>query len=297
MSSEVGLSDTSLMSVKGRPLYLRVFKRPAVRFVENPIDLSYGQARFDFVNEKTASPNPYEKGPFEYWDKNSKKLGERTRKYNAFLAELEVYYLDHFGKYKLYKTFTVTSYTGTLGPKTRQGDGQLPEGFYEVIEKSLRTHGEHGKNFDIGYPNRYDQFNKRTGSKIEVHATRQSDGCLAMDADMDEVYELVRAAFAKGQKSIPIHIFPFPLTNENLARYKEQAPEFKKISDLPDPLTKEDLLQFWGELKPAYEYFEQNQRPPCILQGREYLINDCPETKKMRSSEFNNQNNAECIRP
>ena len=43
------------------------------------------------------------------------------------------------------------------------------------------------------------------------------------DSGIDDIYRLVEAALKSGQKSIPIHIFPFRLTAENLAAHKESA--------------------------------------------------------------------------
>lgn len=35
-------------------------------------------------------------------------------------------------KYKLFKTYDICAPSGDLGPKRKEGDGQVPEGFYEI---------------------------------------------------------------------------------------------------------------------------------------------------------------------
>ena len=42
-------------------------------------------------------------------------------------------WVQHGATYKLYKSFPVCAYSGVLGTKTRQGDGQTPEGYLHFV--------------------------------------------------------------------------------------------------------------------------------------------------------------------
>src|SRR3990172_1483277 len=48
-------------------------------------------------------------------------------------SELEVWKAKDNGRFYLFKTYPICSYSGVLGPKIEQGDRQAPEGFYNVF--------------------------------------------------------------------------------------------------------------------------------------------------------------------
>ena len=52
-------------------------------------------------------------------------------------SELEVWKRTRSGRYALLKTYPICRWSGKLGPKTRDGDRQAPEGFYEVTAERL----------------------------------------------------------------------------------------------------------------------------------------------------------------
>lgn len=59
----------------------------------------------------------------------------------------------------------------------------------------------------------------RSGSYILVHGGCSSVGCFAMtDAVIAEIYKLTEAALRAGQERVDVHVFPFRMTDENLAR-------------------------------------------------------------------------------
>jgi murein L,D-transpeptidase YafK len=111
--------------------------------------------------------------------------------------------------------------------------------------------------FNIGYPNAYDRFHRRTGSLIMVHGSRFSIGCLAMtDAKIEEIFTLCAAAHAGGQKHFGVHIFPF--------RMSDQRMEKESVSD---------WVEFWRNLKEGYDRFEKTRIPPEIhAQGGRYIF-------------------------
>ncbi len=64
---------------------------------------------------------------------------------------------------------------------------------------------------------------------------------------IEEIYGLVETALFAGQFAVPLHIYPFALTDENLARHENS-----------------EWIGFWRELKLAYDFFEANHRPPSV---------------------------------
>lgn len=154
--------------------------------------------------------------------------------------------------YELFRSYGVAAMSGNLGPKTREGDLQAPEGFYEVPPGMMNPNSSYHLSFNVGYPNAYDRAKSCTGSAIMVHGRQASIGCFAMtDPRIEQIYTLVEAALRKGQRSVPVHIFPFRMTEENLQRHA--ASEFS---------------EFWKELKPGYERFETSQVVPKVTVKR-----------------------------
>ncbi len=171
-------------------------------------------------------------------------------------AELEVW-LQAGAKYERLKTYPICALSGSLGPKVREGDAQSPEGFYSVTRGKLNPQSHYHLAFDIGYPNAYDRSLGRTGSLIMVHGNCVSIGCFAMTDDgIEEIYSLADAALAKGQTSIPVHVFPFRMTAENTKRHAGST-----------------WTEFWSDLKPGYDAFEATYVPPDVgFQGGHYFV-------------------------
>jgi murein L,D-transpeptidase YafK len=47
-------------------------------------------------------------------------------------SELELWKVDKSGRFALLRTYPICRWSGNLGPKFKEGDGQAPEGFYTV---------------------------------------------------------------------------------------------------------------------------------------------------------------------
>lgn len=163
-------------------------------------------------------------------------------------------------RFKLFKSFPVCTWgPGALGPKTRTGDGQAPEGFYFVPPQALNPWSHFHLSFNLGYPNRYDRVHQRTGTYLMVHGRCVSLGCFAMtDPAIEEIYTFCAAAFRGGQPFFRVHIFPFRMTDANLAAHR------------PNP-----WYPFWLNLKQGYDAFEQNGfRPPNVdVENARYVFN------------------------
>ena len=152
------------------------------------------------------------------------------------------------GKYDLFRTWEIAALSGKPGPKLAEGDGQVPEGFYFVPPSGMKPDSVFHLAFNIGYPNAYDQALGRTGTFIMIHGNRVSIGCLAMtDEKIEEIYTLCDAAHQGGQEIFRVHIFPFRMTPERLA--KEEGSEWSG---------------FWKNLSEGYERFERDRVPPEV---------------------------------
>ncbi len=115
-------------------------------------------------------------------------------------------------------------WSGDFGPKVRQGDRQAPEGFYTVDATALNPASKYHRSFNLGFPNAFDRAHGRTGSLLMVHGDCRSIGCYAMtDPVIDEIWSLVTAALSAGQKRFQVQVFPFRMTEANMARHAHAA--------------------------------------------------------------------------
>ena len=162
-------------------------------------------------------------------------------------SELELW-IRNGETYALFDTYPVCKWSGVLGPKLKEGDGQSPEGFYFVPASALNPHSRFHLSFNLGFPNAYDRAHGRTGSYLMVHGDCVSIGCYAMtDGKIEEIYGLVEAALRAGQPFVRVHVFPFRMTAENMARHAESP-----------------WADFWTNLKEGYDSFEAASRPPNV---------------------------------
>lgn len=164
-------------------------------------------------------------------------------------------WVDAGEKFQLFKIFDICKFSGSLGPKLKEGDGQAPEGFYFVPRSRMNPRSRFHLAFNLGYPNAFDQARERTGSALMVHGGCVSIGCFAMtDARIEEIYSLCDAALQNGQQFFRVHCFPFRMTEANMKRHASS----KWISD-------------WRNLKIGYDWFEKSKRPPNVtVSGKEY---------------------------
>lgn len=185
-----------------------------------------------------------------------------------------------------FATYPVCNWSGTLGPKMKEGDKQAPEGFYTITRRQLHRTGRWPRSLNLGFPNAFDKSLSRTGSYILVHGGCTSTGCFAMtDPVITEIYDIAYAALKAGQRHIPVHVLPFRLTDNNLARHADS-----------------EWFDFWSNLKTGYDSFERTRLPPQInvCQGH-YVVRDAPShaprtsiaqaqsTRSGRSSKDNRQ--------
>jgi len=99
------------------------------------------------------------------------------------------------------RRFPILAASGTLGPKLREGDRQVPEGIYEI--ESLNPNSAYHVSLRLNYPNSFDRAQAakdgRTnlGSDIMIHGKSVSVGCIALgDEAVEELFTLAADAGA-----------------------------------------------------------------------------------------------------
>lgn len=95
-------------------------------------------------------------------------------------------------------TYDILAASGTPGPKLRQGDQQVPEGFYPIT--FLNPNSRYRLSMRIGYPSADDTLAARAdgrdlrtlGGDIMIHGSNKSVGCVAIgDPAIEELFWLV----------------------------------------------------------------------------------------------------------
>lgn len=166
--------------------------------------------------------------------------------------------------FALLKAYDICALSDKLGPKRKQGDFQTPEGFYYIDNFNPRS-GFH-LSLHIDYPNNSDRAlgSSNLGGDIFIHGGCKTEGCMAVtDENIKEIYWIAVEARDRGQQRIPVHIFPTQLTDNNLASLVKA---FRK-----EP----EMVRFWSNLKPGFDYFAENKKLPEITinaRGRYQMV-------------------------
>ena len=173
-------------------------------------------------------------------------------------AEFEIWKMKPDGRYAQLKTYPMCRWSGQLGPKMREGDRQVPEGFYKITPGQMNPTSQYYLSFNVGYPNAYDRAQGASGGSIFVHGACSSAGCFSMtDQQIDQIYAVAREAFAGGQQAIEMQSYPFHMTPENMAKYRA------------DP-----NIAFWKQLKEGSDNFEVSKQDVNFgVCGRHYVFN------------------------
>jgi murein L,D-transpeptidase YafK len=162
-------------------------------------------------------------------------------------SELEVW-TEMNGRFERFATYPICMWSGRLGPKLKEGDRQAPEGFYTVDKDALNPNSRMHLSFNLGFPNVYDRGKGRTGTFLMVHGGCASIGCYAVtDGVVDEVWRFVTTALDNGQTRIPVHAFPFRMTDRNVRLHKGDK-----------------WSGFWDQLKTGSDMFEKSGVPPLV---------------------------------
>ena len=127
--------------------------------------------------------------------------------------QLEVWGEDATGTQKLIRVCPVLGASGTIGPKLIEGDGQVPEGIYDI--ESLNPNSAFHLSLRVSYPNAFDRERaeedgrQRPGSDIMIHGGTASAGCLAMGNEAAE--DLFVMAALAGTANVEVILCPCDL--------------------------------------------------------------------------------------
>lgn len=144
------------------------------------------------------------------------------------------------------KMSQVTSYgicyaSGTAGPKRRQGDGQVPEGFYTL--DYFKNSSDFFLAMRVSYPNKADRIlaHGSPGSAIMIHGSCVSIGCLAMSDE--RIMELWVMATSMKRQSKKVNVWIFPSRDlDELIRNNQDSPH----------------RHFWENLKTGLDLFRKS---------------------------------------
>jgi hypothetical protein len=113
--------------------------------------------------------------------------------------QMELWAGGENGKLKFIRSYPILAASGTSGPKLREGDGQVPEGFYKI--ESLNPNSRFHLALRVGYPNDFDRarakedHRKKLGGDIMIHGNHVTIGCLAMgDEAAEDLFVLAAKA-------------------------------------------------------------------------------------------------------
>ncbi|MES9993537.1 MAG: L,D-transpeptidase family protein [Candidatus Thiodiazotropha sp.] len=137
--------------------------------------------------------------------------------------ELWAYQKD---KWHFVHDYAVFAASGGVGPKLREGDKQVPEGFYRIVELNPNSHFH--LSMKLNYPNAFDWLNAtregRTnpGSNIFIHGSAWSAGCLAIgNRYIEELFYLVAMV---GLDQSAVLIAPYDLRHKEIAPTRNGPP-------------------------------------------------------------------------
>lgn len=159
--------------------------------------------------------------------------------------------------FKLVHTYPVAYASGGPGPKRKEGDLQVPEGFYEVDRFNPKSNFH--LSLGINYPNAADKIlsdRQRPGGNIFIHGSNVSIGCLAMTDELIE--EIYIATLDSRARPVRVHIFPGRMNAEDWPGWRdEQAKEKPAVAAL------------WAQLQQGFDLFEKDHRVPVASVNKE----------------------------
>lgn len=167
-------------------------------------------------------------------------------------GQLEMWAPGADGKFINVSAYRILAASGVAGPKRMEGDGQVPEGFYEI--ERFNPKSLFHLSLGINYPNAADRIlsdPQRPGGDIFIHGKDATIGCLPMGDNMIE--QIYLAATDTVKKPVVVHIFPARMSGKAWIPWRDEL-----VAKAPA------LGAFWAQLQPAYDYFEKHRTLPKI---------------------------------
>ncbi|HEY9005234.1 L,D-transpeptidase family protein [Ohtaekwangia sp.] len=153
-------------------------------------------------------------------------------------------------QYSLLTVYPFCTFSGSIGPKRKEGDLQIPEGIYQI--NHFNPQSNFHLSLGINYPNASDRIlsdPRHPGGAIYIHGNCVTVGCIPITDDkIKELYILAVEARNNGQASIPVHIFPTALDVSSFAALEQ---EYKNAPA---------LTNFWKNLQRVYTDFDKTKK-------------------------------------
>lgn len=125
------------------------------------------------------------------------------------------------------RAYEMQGFSGLLGPKLKEGDGQIPEGVYGV--EYLNPNSMFHLSLKVSYPNNFDLARAREdgrsglGGDIMIHGGSATVGCIPIGDDgIEEVFYFVEKA---GCENVHVVIAPYDMR-------RGRVPELE-VSEIP----------------------------------------------------------------
>jgi len=135
------------------------------------------------------------------------------------------------GQWTRVRQWPFTANSGTLGPKLREGDRQIPEGRYRI--EYLNPNSSYHLSMKVDYPNAFDRQQAKAagrtnlGGDIFIHGKDVTIGCIPIgDPAIEELFAIVAA---NGKDTVEVLIAPRDLR----LHPPPDASEVPALSDLP----------------------------------------------------------------
>jgi murein L,D-transpeptidase YafK len=172
------------------------------------------------------------------------RVFKRERVLEVWAGAKEGAELTHVARY------TICAASGDLGPKKKDGDSQVPEGYY--VLDHFKNSSDYYLAMRVNYPNARDRGLRYTGSAIMVHGNCVSIGCLAMgDERIQELWVMASALRVQG-KAVHVHIYPA-----------------RDIAGLISATKDEGLRSFWSNLQLGLTRFDKQHLLPRVTADRQ----------------------------
>lgn len=239
-----------LIGLSLKPAHAQSFKQE---------QLQYPRVRATYANKEESVRNLFTQRNLPYPPRKVFiRIFKREKKLELWVAQ------ENGEALALLKEYQICATSGHLGPKRREGDLQVPEGFYYIDR--FNPASNFFISLGVNYPNRSDKIlgvQNSWGTNIFIHGDCVSIGCAAMTDDkIKEIYLIAVEAKSAGQRRIPVHIFPTRLDQEGMGQLRARFSN------------NQALLGFWENLKEVFDYFEVHHRLPTVAvnQRGKYII-------------------------
>jgi len=191
---------------------------------------------------------------------NLKKHGLISKNYHLYIRVFKYDgIVELWGKnkdqeqYTLFREYDICANSGELGPKRKQGDFQVPEGYYHIDRFNPKS--KFHLSLGVNYPNTSDKIlgsKNKLGGDIFIHGDCATIGCIPItDNEIKSFYVYCVEAINNRQKNIPVTFFPAKMEVENLAIIND----FEKSNETKN---------LWVDLQKGYVYFNTYKKLPEI---------------------------------